>query len=125
MSEKNILLYEKYDGVRFVLERSLSKYEDEIIINSSYWINDIKHHIKENQVDLLITELSKHNPDGLEISFYARNISPNLKILWITVSGCHIFREQREKLGNIQCIEKPLEIKLIRKTVLQALEVPQ
>jgi len=125
MSEKNILLFEKYDGVRFVLERSLSKYEDEIKINSSYWINDVKHHIQENQVDLLITELSKHNPDGLEISFYARKISPNLKILWITVLGCHVFREQREKLGNIQCIEKPLEIKQIRNTVLQALEVPQ
>ncbi len=125
MSEKNILLYEKYDGVRFVLERSLSKYEDDIKINSSYWINEIKHHIRENQVDLLITELSKHNPDGLELSSYARKISPNLKILWITVLGCHLFRKQREKLGNIQCIEKPLEIKQIRKAVLQALEVAQ
>jgi len=121
MNEKNILLYEKYDGVRFVLERSLSRYEEEISIFSSHWKKDIKHQIQENHVDLLITELSKHSPDGLEISVYARKHLPNLKILWITVLGCHAFRELSEELGNVKCIEKPLGIKQIRQTVLKSI----
>jgi DNA-binding NtrC family response regulator len=123
MNKKNILLFEKYDGVRFVLERSLSKYEDDITIYSSHWKKDIKSQIKENNVDLLITELSKYNPDGFEISVYAREMEPELTIFWITVLGCDLFRDEKEKLGNIKCIEKPLEIKQIRNNVLRALEI--
>lgn len=122
MNEKNIIIYERYDGVRFVLERSLSKYKTEIDIFSSYWKNEIKSRLENNSVDLLITELSKFSPDGLEISCFAREKSPELKIIWITVQGCHVFRELQGKLGNIQCIEKPLEIKSFREKVLQALE---
>jgi DNA-binding NtrC family response regulator len=125
MDSKNIILFERYDGVRFVLERSLLKYKDNIDIYSSHWKNDIKHRIENQNVDLLITELSKANPDGFELSCFARKVAPGLKIIWITVLGCDVFKEQRERLGNIKCIEKPLEIKNFRKNVLQALEISQ
>jgi len=123
MDEKNIILFERYDGVRFILERSLAKYEDDICIYASHWKNEIKKMIDANNVDLLITELSKANPDGLELSRYARKISPELKILWITVLGCDEFRKQRELLGNIRCAEKPLKIQDFREDVLEALEI--
>ena len=122
MKKKNIVIFEKYDGVRFVLERSLEKYKGNLNIYTSHWKNEIKNHIEHKNVDLLITELSKYNPDGLEISRFAREISPDLQIFWITVLGCDVFREQKELLGNIRCIEKPLEIQKLRKKVLQALD---
>jgi DNA-binding NtrC family response regulator len=125
MESKNIILFERYDGVRFVLERSLLKYKDNIGIYSSHWKNEIKGRIEKQNVDLLITELSKANPDGFELSCFARNITPGLKIIWITVLGCDVFKKQRERLGNIKCIEKPLEIKNFRKNVLSALEISQ
>ena len=123
MEEKNIILFEKYDGVRFVLERSLSKFIKDIHIHSSHWKNEVKHLIDQDGVDLLVTELSRVNPDGLELSRYARKLHPNLKIIWITVLGCNLFKDQKEKLGDIKCIEKPLEIKDFRENVLKALEV--
>jgi len=123
MNERNIILFERYDGVRFVLERSLLKYKDNIDIFSSHWKNEIKNRIENQNVDLLITELSNVNPDGFELTCFARKVAPELKIIWITVLGCDVFTEQRERLGNIKCIEKPLEIKNFRKNVLQALEI--
>lgn len=123
MEEKNIILFEKYDGVRFVLERSLFKFIEDIRIHSSHWKNEVKHLIDQDGVDLLVTELSRVNPDGLEISRYARKLHPDLKIIWITVLGCDLFRDHKEKLGNIRCIEKPLEINDFRENVLKALEV--
>ena len=123
MVEKNIILFERYDGVRFVLERSLAKYEEDICIHTSHWKNEIKKMIDHNNADLLITELSNVNPDGLELSRYARKISPGLKILWITVLGCDIFRKQKQQLGNIQCVEKPLKIEDFREDVLEALKL--
>lgn len=125
MTEKNIILFEKYDGVRFVLERSLSKYDEEISIHSSNWKNEVKHLIDQNSVDLLITELSRINPEGLEISRYARKIHPSLGIIWITVMGCNVLRELKEQIGNVQCIEKPLKVVEFRKKVLKALKLSQ
>jgi DNA-binding NtrC family response regulator len=123
MNERNIIIFERYDGVRFVLERSLLKYKDTIDIFSSHWKNEIKNRIENQNVDLLITELTKANPDGFELTCFARKVAPELKIIWITVLGCDVFSEQRERLGNIKCIEKPLEIKNFRINVLQVLEL--
>jgi DNA-binding NtrC family response regulator len=123
MDIKNIVLFERYDGVRFVLERSLLKFQHAIQIRSSHWKNEIKSLIDQQDVDLLITELSRFNPTGLEISRYARKADPDLKIIWITVLGCDVFRELRKDLGNILCIEKPLEIEEFRRDVFNALEI--
>jgi DNA-binding NtrC family response regulator len=122
MNEKKIILFERYDGVRFVLERSLENYRDRFDIYSSYLKEEVKNKVEDGNIDLLITELSKVNPDGLEISYYARKMSPDIKIIWITVLGCHVFRDQQKILGNIRCIEKPLEIQQFRNDVLNALE---
>jgi DNA-binding NtrC family response regulator len=122
MEEKNIILFERYAGVRFVLERSLSKYQDKINIHSSHWKEDVKKLIDNNDTDLLITELNNADSDGLEISRYARKHFPDLPIIWITVMGCHECREQQEKLNILQCIEKPLEIEEFRKGILEVLK---
>ena len=123
MIMKNIVLYEHYDGVRFILERSLSKTDQEIIIQSSNIKNEIKKFIDRDNLDLLITELSRINPAGLEISRYARRSKPDLKIIWITLLGCDVYREMKNQIGNIVCIEKPLEIKDFRQDVFKALEI--
>lgn len=121
MLMKNVILFEHYDGVRFILERSLSIADEEINIQSSPIKNDIKDIIDQNNADLLITELSRTNPSGLELSRYARKANPDMKIIWITVLGCDVFREIKNQIGNIKCIEKPLEIKDFRRDVFNAL----
>jgi DNA-binding NtrC family response regulator len=123
MKEKNIVLFEDYNGVRFVLERSLRKYKGQISVHASPWKNEVINIISNNSVDLLITDLSSENPEGIEISRVARTLSPGINIIWITVLGCDVFREQRKRLGNIKCIEKPLKIEHFRQDVLEELEV--
>jgi len=123
MEAKNIVLFEHYDGVRFVLERSLLKYHQFINILSSHWKREVKKFIDQNDVDLLITELNSLNSAGLDISRYARKAEPEIKIIWITVLGCDVLREIKNGMGNIHCIEKPLEIKYFRRDVINALEM--
>ena len=123
MELKNIVLFERYDGVRFVLERSLSKYKSDIFIHSSHRMDEIKSLIQNRAIDLLITELDKLDTDGLEISCYARKHYPDLKIIWITVFGCHEFQDYLKNLDILHCIEKPLEISKFRTDVLEAIGV--
>jgi DNA-binding NtrC family response regulator len=104
-----------------VLERSLRKYKGEIEIISANGVDEVKALVEANHVDLLITELNKMNADGLTVSRYARQINPDIKIIWITVLGCNEFRQQKEKLDILECMEKPLEIDDFRADVLEAL----
>lgn len=121
MTKKHILLFEKYDGVRFVLERSLSRRKEPIEIHSSSQKENIKATLTENHIDLLITELTSIDKDGMEITKYAREVSPDLKIIWITVLGCDVFRKQKKQLGDVQCYEKPVDITHFRHGVMDAL----
>jgi DNA-binding NtrC family response regulator len=120
---KTIILFERYAGVQFIVERSLKKYQDEIQIISIHDIDEVKRKIDDGGIDLLISELSKHNAEGLEISRYARNRLPDLKIVWITVLGCYEFIEQKIALGIYKCLEKPLEIDKFRADILNALDL--
>ena len=119
---KKILLFERYEGVRFIVERSLKKYQEGIEINSIHDIEGVKRKIENSDIDLLITELSKLNADGLEISRYARKQHPEMKIIWITVLGCYEFSEQMKALGIYKCLEKPLEIDKFRADILNVLD---
>jgi DNA-binding NtrC family response regulator len=121
MLQKKIILYEQHKGVRFVLERSLSKIDKEIDIISSHSKDIIKHYLKKGSVDLLITDLEASNHNGVGLSILARKTLPDLNIIWTTVLGCDLFIKEKNNLGNIICIEKPLDIKSFRKTVLNAL----
>jgi DNA-binding NtrC family response regulator len=121
MVEKKIILYEQNTGVRFVLERSLSKFNERIDIISSQSKAQIKVYLEKGIVDLLITDLDSINHYGVGLSIFARKTSPNLNIIWITVFGCDLFQKEKKRLGNIICLEKPLDIKSFRNTVLNAL----
>ena len=101
MNERNIILFERYDGVRFVLERSLFKYKDKIDIFSSHWKNEIMDRIENENVDLLITELSKVNPDGFELTCFARKVTPELKQNWI-------------KQAKLECEKNKVQLRKVR-----------
>jgi DNA-binding NtrC family response regulator len=122
MSEKNIILYERYEGVRFVLERSLKMYQNEMQIFSAQDKDKVKALIDAESIDLLITELSSIHPDGLEITAYARKQIPDLAIIWITLLSCDVYRSIKEKFGSIYCIEKPLDIQTFRDDVLSIIQ---
>lgn len=120
---KRIVLFERYEGVRFVVEQSLKKYQENIQIISIHDVDEVKKWIDGESIDLLITELSKFNAEGMEISRYARKRHPDLKIIWITVLGCNEFLDQKIALGIYQCLEKPLEIDEFRGDVLKAINI--
>jgi hypothetical protein len=43
-------------------------------------------------------------------------------VMWITAYGCEGFRKDAERLGVFRCVEKPLEVNLIRRMAREALE---
>ena len=123
MKTKTIILFERYEGVRFVMERSLRKYEDQIVVQPVRSLGQARQLFDAQNVDLLVTEISQINGEGMGISRFARAHEPELKILWVTVAGCDTFSAEKRHLGVYKCMEKPLGIEEFRQTIAEALEM--
>ena len=123
MKTKTIILFERYEGVRFVMERSLRKYEDQIVVQPVRSLGQARQLFDVQDVDLLVTEISQINGEGMGISRFARAYGPELKILWVTVAGCDTFSAEKRRLGVYKCMEKPLGIEEFRQTIAEALEM--
>lgn len=121
MDAATIVLFERNKGVCFVLEKSLDKYEDWIQVISVHSGEQALKIIEERPFDLLISEISKTNSDGLQISARARQLWPDLRIIWVTVAGCRAFSREKNQLNIVSCLEKPLDIKDFRRVTLGAL----
>jgi DNA-binding NarL/FixJ family response regulator len=118
MSDLQIVLFERYDGVRFVLTKALDKFQNDFSIQAFRHKRLIKKFIDQNKVDILITELSKVDPVGVEISRYVHEQEPDIKIVWITVVGCHEYRQEMKDLEIALCFEKPLDLSSFRKGIM-------
>jgi DNA-binding NtrC family response regulator len=123
MKTKTIVLFEQYEGVCFVMERCLRKYQDQITVHPVYSLGQAQRLFGTQGVDLLVTEISLTNREGMEISRFARAHEPELKIVWVTVASCDAFSEEKRRLGVYKCMEKPLEIQEFRRTIAEALGV--
>ncbi len=117
MTHINIVIFERYDGVRFVLEKALEKYRSKFNIKTYRHKRRIHRLVDQKKVDVLITEMSKLDPVGLELSRYVRKTDQDVNIIWITVVGCHEFRQEMKNLNIAYCFEKPLEVNAFRRSL--------
>ena len=122
-NQKNIVLYEPAYSVRFVLEKSLSRFQEEISIFSSYRIKELQQQISKDNVDLLIADISEFISPGIRLSRYGRRHHSDLKIIWLSVLGCDRLSALKIDIGNIVCLEKPLDIVDFRRNVLRILNL--
>jgi DNA-binding NtrC family response regulator len=59
--------------------------------------------------------------DGVELTERIRAAGSDAVMLWITAYGCAGFVEDAQRLDVFRCVEKPLEVKLIRRMAREAL----
>ena len=121
MKAATIVLFEKNEGVRFVLERSLDKYDNWIQVTAVNRVEEALQLLNKTSFNLLISEVSKTSSDGMRISERARQLWPDLKIIWVTVAGCSAFDKEKNQLKIVACLEKPLDINDFRRITLEAL----
>ena len=59
---------------------------------------------------------------GVELARAVKASEPNTDFIWITACGCHNLADECSRLGILVCLDKPLEIREICRTVRKALQ---
>ena len=118
---ERILIVDDRDLVLFVMERALEKLDVDCELVGVKSGREALKAIEDRAFDLIITDLKMPDMDGIELTEQIRAAESDVVVVWITAYGCEGFRREAERLGVFRCVEKPLEVNLIRKMAREAL----
>jgi len=75
--------------------------------------------IKENEYDVIVTDLKMPEMDGITFIDKIRSINMNQNVIVITAFGSFKSYKEASKLGAIQFLNKPLRGAELKKTILE------
>lgn len=118
---ERILIVDDRELVRFVMERALETlgFGCELFVAKSG--GEALDAVEERSFDLVITDLKMPGLSGVELTEEMRAREIDAAVVWITAYGCARFDAEAERLGVFRCVEKPLEVNMMREVARQAL----
>lgn len=120
MVQEQVLIVDDDRQVLFVLSEALIRRGYQVTTARSG--EEALEEVGQNSFDLVITDLKMDGMSGLELTQNLRQRDHHAPVIWITAFGCNEKREDIAQLGVYRCLDKPLEIGVIRSTVREALE---
>lgn len=118
--QKRILAVDDDDRVLFVLRETLSGLNGCEVITARNG-REALDRIQEQPFDLVITDLVMPEVDGLALTEAIRSIPCDTAVVWVTAHGCKRVSQDIQRLRIFRCLEKPLEIRTIRRIAREAL----
>ena len=118
---KKILIVDDEDDLTWSLSRKLSRDEscfDVYCANSGKSAIDL---LDKTGIDLLVTDLRMPGINGLELLNVIKANHPNVRVIVMTAFGSMEIKQAIKRLGEVAYIEKPFEIKELRKMILDLL----
>lgn len=116
-----ILIVDDDDGVAFTLQHALERLPNcEITVADSG--EAALHLFAEESFDLVFTDYQMPQMNGVELAKALRTINASVSIILITAYNNQAVQENAAELGVHRYLDKPLDIKEIRQTVLEALK---
>jgi len=119
---ERILIVDDQRLVLFVMERALEKLDFDCEVLGVGTGEQALKAVDDQAIDLVITDLKMPDMNGVELTERLRAHGCEAVIVWITAYGCQGLRAEAERLGVFRCVEKPLEVKLIRRLAREALQ---
>jgi len=119
---KRILVVDDEASVLFVLQQVLDRVNNgyDVTTASDGWCALVE--VQNHRYDLVITDLRMPRVGGLELTRELRQISPDTRVVWITAYWSPEVAQEADRLGVRNLLNKPLEVREIRKVVQNALE---
>ncbi len=123
MSETETLLYVDAEQTRRDKTASVLRAESQFNVIGVNSLEEAKHHLKDRDIDIVVTEYQLPDGDGLDVATYARDINPEHPVFFYTNSSTddidtteheglivdHHNRTDMSKLALVDAIEKAIE----------------
>ena len=120
--KRRILIVDDEARVLLILAEALKRLGNDYEIVTASTGADALSEAKEGPFDLLITDLKMAGMGGTELTRSVRALCPDTAVIWITAYGCHNVTREFADLGVHCCLDKPLEIGVIRQAARDALK---
>lgn len=118
---KRILVVDDEKKVLFVFRGALRRLGEGYEVVTAADGYEALEKAREQPFDLLLTDLKMPNMDGIDLTREMRAINPDLVVVWMTAYGCHRVASRAAQLDVYRCLNKPLTIDEIRRSVHDAL----
>ncbi|MFN2166605.1 MAG: response regulator [Anaerolineae bacterium] len=119
--KKRILIADDEARVLLILHDSLKKLGDGYEIATAHDGLEALQLALDGPFDLVISDLRMPGLSGVELARRIKAARPGTEFIWITAYGCYNVADECAHLGILTCLDKPLEIREIRKRVKEAL----
>lgn len=118
---KRVLIVDDEETLTWSMSKSLSKDRDKYTILIANTGREALNILKENPVDLVITDIRLPDVNGLDLLTNIKNEYPATKVIIMTAYGSSDIQKEANKRGSLYYVEKPFEITDIRKLILDML----
>lgn len=119
---ERILVVDDQQLVLFVMARALEKLDLDCEVLGVSTGQEALDAVEDHTIDLVITDVRMPDMDGVELTERLRTGGCEAVVVWITAYGCQELRAEAERLRVFRCVEKPLEVNLIRRVAREALQ---
>ena len=120
--KRRILVVDDETRVLLILAEALKRLGNGYEIVTSASGADALEKARQEAFDLVITDLKMARMGGQELTRNIKKLSPDTVVIWITAYGCHNVSSELASLGVYCCLDKPLEIGVIRRAAVDALK---
>lgn len=118
---KKVLIVDDEETLTWSMSKSLSKDRDKYTILIGNTGNEALEILRNNTVDLVITDIRMPDINGLDLLTAIKNDYPDTKVIIMTAYGSSDIQKEANRRGSLYYIEKPFEITDIRKLILEIL----
>jgi CheY-like chemotaxis protein len=121
VTTRRILIVDDEQKVAFFLSQALERSNRNYDVTIACSGEEAMEHLKEAEVDLLVTDLNMPGISGLELVRWARTNSPRTRTILITAYGSTEVETEANRLQTDQYIAKPFAINVFTQAVQEAL----
>jgi len=123
MEKKSILIVDDEEDLTWSISRHLSRNGSGLDVKCASSGNSALDILQGRRFDLIISDIRMPGISGLELLSRVSETYPEVKVIIMTAFGSEILEDQVQKLGTQYYIEKPFELRYLRKLVFEALQL--
>lgn len=119
---KKVLIVDDEEDMLWMLQRNLDSTIPNIETFAAQSGDEALDILRENEINLVITDINMPGISGLDLLTEVSTIWPDTKVIIMTAYPSNAFENKARKEGAMQFVEKPFDIKEMRKIVEAALQ---
>ncbi len=120
---KSILIVDDEEDLTWSISKTLTKHDKAFEVMCAHNGDEAMEVLARRRVDVVISDIRMPGRDGLQLLQEIKAHYPATKVIIMTAYGSHETRKLITARGSALYLEKPFEIRLLRRLIYEALEL--